>query len=238
MRLAQAVRVGAWLLIGLNLLMALGSIGILMRVMTPEIVGIIERNEGFHHDSEEMLAVLALAGDGMAADARQQAGFMAALKRVEENATGKEELTALQAIVASAPAVFTGDYPARLQMVTAIARLGEIKRQEMVQEVERARQFGEAGAWGVVFMAISVFSIGLLFVRSLLRRVVKPMVELHTVITAYRNGETMRRCSGADMPQDVRAVFYGINELLDQGQARSLSQKDFSENQGQDFGNK
>lgn len=238
MRLAQTVKVGAWLLVGLNLLMALGSIGILMRMMTPEIVGIIERNEGFHHDSEEMLAVLALVGDGMATDAKQQAEFMAALKRVEENVTGKEELTALKAIVASAPTVFAGDSPARMQTVTAIARLAEIKRQKMVQEVRRARQFGEAGAWGVVFMAISVFSIGLLFIRSLLRRVVKPMVELHAVITAYRNGETMRRCSGADMPQDVRAVFYGINEIIDRAQSHVLSNNDFSENQGQDSGKK
>ena len=39
MRLAQSVRLGAWLLIGLNLLMALGAIGILMR-MAPAIAGI------------------------------------------------------------------------------------------------------------------------------------------------------------------------------------------------------
>ena len=42
MRLAQAVRVGAWLLVGLNLLMALGAIWILMR-MAPAMSGIIEQ---------------------------------------------------------------------------------------------------------------------------------------------------------------------------------------------------
>ena len=44
MRLAQAVRVGAWILVGLNLLMAVGAIGIFNR-MAPAIAVIIERNE-------------------------------------------------------------------------------------------------------------------------------------------------------------------------------------------------
>jgi hypothetical protein len=83
-------------------------------------------------------------------------------------------------------------------------------------------------------MAITVFGVGLLFTRSLLQRVVKPMVELHAVISAYRKGETRRRCSGVDMPQEVRSVFHGINEILDQGQAQDLLKRDFSGNWRQD----
>jgi hypothetical protein len=68
-------------------------------------------------------------------------------------------------------------------------------------------------------MALSVFLAGVIFIRSLTRRVVQPLEEIHTVIIAHRNGDTMRRCTGADLSQDVAAVFTGINELFDQCQA-------------------
>ncbi len=234
MRLAQAVRVGAWLLVGLNLLMALGAIWILMR-MAPAMSGIIERNDRSLYACEEMLAALVLVGDDMASDEEQHLRrFKAALKRAEENVTEKGESAVLKLIAASSSAAFAGDLSARRQMVSAIVRLGDINREAMNLADKRVRQFGEAGIWGVVFMAIAVFGVGLLFTRSLLRRVVKPMVELHAVITAYRKGETRRRCSGADMSQEVRSVFYGINEILDQGQAQDLLKRDFTGNWRQD----
>lgn len=232
MRLAQSVRLGAWLLIGLNLLMALGAIGILMR-MAPAIAGIIERNERSLHACEEMLASLSLVGNESAPDDEQRTRFKAALKRAEQNVTEEGESTALKVVSANSPAVFAGDLAARKQTVTAIVRLADINREAMNEAVKRARQFREGGVWGVVFMAICVFSVGLLFIRSLLRRVVKPMEEIHAVISAYRQGDTMRRCSGADISQDVRVVFHGINDILDQGQAQILSKRDFSENRHQ-----
>jgi len=228
MRLSQSVRLGAWLLVGLNLLMALGAIGILQR-MAPAIAGIIERNERSLHACEEMLASLALVGNESDPNDEQRARFKAALQRAEQNVTEEGESTALKVVAASSPAVFAGDLAARSQTVTAIGRLADINREAMNQAVKRARQFREGGVWGVVFMAICVFSVGLLFIRGLLRRVVKPIEEIHAVITGYRQGDTMRRCTGTDISQDVRAVFYGINDILDQGQAQILARRDFSE---------
>jgi hypothetical protein len=213
--------------------MALGAIGILMR-MAPAIAGIIERNERSLHACEEMLASLALVGSEGAIDDEQRVRFKAALKRAEQNVTEEGEAVAIKVLAANSPAVFAGDLAARKQTVTAIVQLAGINREAMNQAVKRARQFREGGVWGVVFMAICVFSVGLLFIRSLLRQVVKPMEELHAVITAFRQGETMRRCSGADISQDVRAVFHGINDILDQGQAQILSRRDFSEHRRQD----
>ncbi|MFH2123355.1 MAG: hypothetical protein ABIJ50_07745 [Pseudomonadota bacterium] len=228
MRLAQAVRVGAWLLVGLNLLMALGAIWILMR-MAPAMAGIIERNDRSLYACEEMLAALVLVGDDMSSDEEQHLRrFEVALKRAQENVTEKGEAAVLQLIAANASGAFAGNLSARRQMVSAIVRLGDINREAMNQADKRVRQFGEAGIWGVVFMAIAVFGVGLLFIRSLLRRVVTPMVELHAVITAYRKGEIRRRCSGVDMSPEVRVVFYGINDILDQGQAQDLLKRDFT----------
>jgi hypothetical protein len=71
-------------------------------------------------------------------------------------------------------------------------------------------------------MALSVFLVGVVFIHSLTRRVVTPLEEIHTVITAHRNGETMRRCTGIDLAQDVAMVFSGINEILDRSSNSSV----------------
>ncbi len=228
MRLAQAVRLGAWVLVGLNLLMALGTIGILMR-MSPAIAAIITRNEHSLQDCEEMLAALALAGDDLALNEKQQARFKVALNLAKKNVTEEGELAVVQKISSRGLAAFAGESKEREAIIADIVRLAEINRKTILQAEKRARQLSEAGVWGVVFMAICVFGVGLLFVRSLIRRVVRPIEELNTVIVAYRNGETMRRCTMANMPQDVRAVFSGINEILDRGQAHTLIQGNFTE---------
>ena len=65
MRLAQAVRVGAWVLMGLNLLMAVGAIALFNR-MAPAIAVIIERNERSIGACVDMLASLAGTGSDAA----------------------------------------------------------------------------------------------------------------------------------------------------------------------------
>jgi hypothetical protein len=52
----------------------------------------------------------------------------------------------------------------------------------MVTADRKARQFGNAGAWGIVFMASAVFMVGILFIRGLRRSLVKPLEEIHSVI--------------------------------------------------------
>jgi hypothetical protein len=70
-----------------------------------------------------------------------------------------------------------------------------------------------------LFMALSAFLVGVIFIRSLTRRVVRQLEEIDTVIIVHRNGDTMRRCTGENLSQDVVAVFTGINGLIDQCQA-------------------
>lgn len=235
MRLAQAVQVGSWLLVGLNLLMSLGAIGLLMR-MAPVMAGILERNERSLSACEEMLASLTLIADSAGPEQEQQRHrFNEAMKRAEKYVTEKGESEVLAAISEAASTAFAGDHAALQQMVTALVKFGDINREAMKQADKQALQFGEAGIWGIVFMAICVFGAGLLLIRRLLQHLVTPMVELHAVITAYRSGDTRRRCSGMmDMPQDMRVVFQGINEILDQGQAQLLMKKDFGEDRRQE----
>ena len=88
MRLAHAVRVGAWFLVVLNLLMAFGTIGIFSR-MTPAIAHIIERNGYSIKACEDMLALLALSG-GQPLDHEHQKRFQDAFDRSKSNVTEPE----------------------------------------------------------------------------------------------------------------------------------------------------
>lgn len=222
MRVSHAVRMGAWLLVGINLLMALGAIGIFMR-MAPAIAVILERNERSLQACEDMLSALALTTSQReyTAVARLSADFQAALDRARKNVTDPEETAAMGAIVAIAPAAFGEHLTARQEIVAAVNRLAKINREAMRVADRHARQLGYAGAWGVVFMAICAFLAGTIFIRTLTRRVVEPLEEINAVIAAHRNGETMRRCTGVDLSQDVRAVFNGINEFLDHCQVHN-----------------
>lgn len=220
MRLAQTVRLGAWILIGLNLLMAFGSIWVFIR-MAPAIEVIIDQNERSLQACEKMLAALALA-DNQETDITQlKASFAAALNNAQNNITEKDEPPALDAIDRDYAGAFEGDFAAKTRTVEAILSLGEINREAMVRADKKARQLGNAGAWGVVFMASAVFLTGMLFMRALKKNLVMPLKEIDAVLNAHRSGDTMRRCSGTRLSRDVRRVFNNVNALLDGKQGMS-----------------
>jgi hypothetical protein len=214
MRLAQTVRLGAWILIGLNLLMAFGSIWVFIR-MAPAIEVIIEQNERSLQACEKMLASLAMADNPEMDITRLQASFAAALKNAQNNITEKDEPAALDAIDQDYAGAFKKDAAARTRTVEAILLLGEINRDAMVRADKKARQLGNAGAWGVVFMASSVFLTGMLFLRALKKNLVMPLEEIDAVLTAHQRGDTLRRCTGPRLPKDVRRVFNNVNAFLD-----------------------
>jgi hypothetical protein len=217
MRLAHAIRLGAWLLVGLNLLMALGSIGIFTR-MAPAITIIIDQNERSLQACEDMLALLALSNNSSEDLTTRLHNFENAYERAKNNVTEAEEPVVLQSIEKIFPSALSGNLIARQAVVAAIVDLGKINREAMIKADARARQLGFAGAWGVVFMACSIFVAGMIFVRRVSHRVIKPLEEIHNVITAQRNGETLRRCTGVDLPHEIQKIFIGINEILDKCQ--------------------
>ena len=221
MKMSQSVQVGAWLLIGLNLLMALGSIWIFIR-MAPAIEVIIERNERSLEACEEMLASLATISHDAHADRLLKTTFSNALLRAQNNITEKEEPAALATIEAGFADAFSGNRASLQETVTAIVLLGKINREAMITEDRRAKQFGNAGAWGVVFMAMSVFFAGMLFKRRVFRNLVLPLEEIQAVLSAHQNGDIMRRCTGPHLPGDMKRLYADINALLDRHQFRVL----------------
>ncbi len=214
MNILTRIRLGAFFLIGLNLLMAFGSIWIFTR-MAPAIEVIIDQNERSLEACEKMLTALALSGARQGEQSQLIALFSTSLAAAQNNITERDEPAALETINNRYQRAFAGDPAAVVETIAAINQLGEINREAMVRADKRARQLGNGGAWGVVFMASAVFLAGLFFVRALQRNVVRPLEEIYLVITASHQGDTGRRCSAADTPKDIKTIFGGINELLD-----------------------
>lgn len=214
MKLSQPVRLGAWILIGLNLLMSFGAIWIFMR-MAPAIEIIIAQNQVSLQACEHMLAAVAMQDGEDPAAPQHLDSFTKALDTALNNITEPDEPGVLGDIRRSYAAAFAGNGVARRQTVAAILRLGEINRAAMIKADGKARQLGYAGAWGVVFMASGVFLTGLLFLRSLKKNLVDPLEEIDAVVGAFRHGDTLRRCTTKDGSRNIKQVFGNVNELLD-----------------------
>lgn len=214
MKVSQSVRFGAWILISLNLLMAFGSIWVFMR-MAPAIETIIDQNELSLQACEEMLAALLMKDQHKNGTPSRIESFHHALSRAVNNITEKEEPLALDTIGESYLKAFEGDDAQLRRTVEAILQLGEINRAAMIKADRKARQLGAAGAWGVVFMATVVFLIGILFLRSLKENLSDPLEEIDSVVSAFRKGDTMRRCTAKSPSRIIRQVFANLNDLLD-----------------------
>lgn len=214
MRLAHNVKLGAWFLIALNLVIAFGSIWIFMR-MAPAIEIIIEQNIKSLHACEDMLSTLVLVNQSEKNDEYFKDIFSAALEQASLNITEKEEPVAVEAIRESYPQAFEENSEGIKKTVDAILVLSKINREAMVRADLKAKQFGNAGAWGIMIMASSVFLVGMLFMRGLKKSLLKPLEEIHSVLEAAKAGDHIRRCTGPDAPQDIKMLYSDINDLLD-----------------------
>jgi len=213
MRLRKSVLMGAWILLTLNVGLGFGAIALLTR-MTPAIATILEQNEYSLEAGETMLAVLA-AGESNEAEDHRLRRFLSALRRAEANITESEEQPVLARIRDNAKAALAGDPSARSGEVARILELATINRRAMSRADLAAQRLGTAGAWGVVFMAGLTFAAGLVFIRFLSARVLAPLEELRSVVIAAGRGDRFRRCASADATGDFRALFAGMNDLLD-----------------------
>lgn len=214
MKLAYGIRIGAWTIVGINLLMALGAIGVFMR-MTPAIAEIISKNERSLEACEEMLAALAFASCNKQETESHLESFKNAYLRAHNNITEPEEPQALNIIKENFRQAFKGEKAAIILVTQATLELGNINRKAMAVADKNAQQLGRGGAWGIVFMAACSFLAGVIFIRNLNHKLLEPLDEMKNVLIAHLGGETRRRCTGANLHGDVRAIFANVNSVLD-----------------------
>ncbi len=69
----------------------------------------------------------------------------------------------------------------------------------------------------MVFMALIILAVTLVFITTIRHRVLAPLVEIHNVLISARRGDHFRRCGGVTTPpREMLAVYQIINALLDE----------------------
>lgn len=213
MELRRELLLTIGVLVLLNLFLAFGAIGLFVR-MGPAIAHILEENVYSIVAAEEMLAELADAGGApLAPDAR--ARVRRAFDNAKRNVTEPEEQAVLGALEGALPSAIAGEPDGRRRAVASIRQLIDINRDATREADAEAQRLGSAGAWAAVFIGFLSFLISVLVVVRLQERFVRPLVDLHEVLEAAREGDRLRRCRLADAPREVIQVTSAVNRLLD-----------------------
>lgn len=205
----------------LNLLLAFGAVGLFVR-MGPAIERIHLENLSSILAAEQMLAELAEAGSHpptLIAQSRMRL----ALSGAQQNVTEGEEVVVLARLERLLPQVLEGDEVARTESVEALRSLVEINRAAVERVDARARRLGSGGAWAAVLIGFLSFLLSLGVAIRLQRRFVQPLVELHGVLEATRQGDRLRRCRHPDAPVEVIQVTHAVNALLDERMQRDAA---------------
>lgn len=201
-------------LVLLNLFLAFGAIGLLVR-MGPAIERILQENVYSIVAAEEILAELAQAGsEPLSPEAR--ARVREALNNAKRNVTEEEERPVLAAIERALPSAMEGEPEGRRLAVGAVRQLIQINRDAMRNVDQEARRLGGAGAWAAVFVGFLSFLLSVFVIVRLQKRFVRPLVDLHQVLEGAREGDRLRRCRLADAPREVIQVTQAVNRLLDE----------------------
>lgn len=212
MRLRTELLLYTALLAALNLMLAFGAIGLFAR-MGPAIERILEENVVSIVAAEEILAELAGAPGELAPEAAGR--IAAAVDRAEANVTEPQEVPVIKAMRRELQAA-QSDPAARAGLVAQTRALIVINRAAMAGVDREARRLGVAGAWAAVFVGSLTFALSLLIAVQLRRRLLAPLLELHDVLAAARQGDRFRRCRAQEAPLELRQAAQAVNVLLDE----------------------
>jgi hypothetical protein len=185
-----------WIAIGalvtINVLLAFGATGLLVR-MGPAIERILDENVASIDAAEEMLAVLASAGsEPLSPDERSR--LDAALGRARARAVRPEVGSLLGAMEAQVPRAVEGMRESRRTLVLLLEQWIEGNRATMRDVDREAKRLSLAGAWAAVGTGILSLAMSLIVVTYLRRRIAVPIEELDRVLEDVRRGEAHRRC--------------------------------------------
>lgn len=200
-------------LVGMNVFLAFGAIGLFTR-MSPAIERILVQNVASLDAAEEMLAVLGESSTGTVSQAGHDR-FAQALRVARSKMTMPEELPLIERITKRHAALLEGQSDVTPALVADIRSLIAANRRAMTQIDREAQRLGNAGAWTSAFIALLTFVLSGIIVRRLQRRVVHPLVELHSVLESVRGGDRYRRCRPWEAPSEIRRVMGSVNLLLD-----------------------
>ena len=199
---------GIFLLLAVfNLLISFGAVWSLQRI-EPEIERINQRNVFSLDACEKML-------QAMAREKVEMDKFRRALSKAEGHITEKGEKECLSRIRALLPGLESGQKEALDEAADKIAEISKFNKQAIQRAVHEAQRFRQAGAWGIVFLALFFFLLILYFGRKFHRELLIPLEELSAAVEAFLAGDTLRRCNTPFAGDEMKKLFRAVNELLD-----------------------
>jgi len=214
MPLAKKIQFSVIVLLILNLIMCFCVIWAFVR-MSPILQTIVEQNASSIIACEKMLSSLALATDNSQENSAIIDKFEADLQAARSNITESAEAMYIEQIKEKYKQAFNGNYESKLAVVAAINKINDINWAVIAIADDKVKKLGFAGAWGVAFMSSLVFFLSMLFYFRLKYQLIQPVEEIYNVINQVKIGEIKRRCSGYNLPYDIKSIHNGINELLD-----------------------
>lgn len=214
MPLSKKIKFVVTILLLLNLTMCFCVIWAFVRT-APIIETIVEQNANSVMACEKMLASLALAVNDSQVNKSLIDSFSLGLQTAESNITESDEIIYIEKVKEKYKQAFNGNYESKTEVITAINKISAINWAVIVRTGKQVKKLGLAGAWGVAFMASLVFFLSMLFYFRLKYQLIQPVEEIYNVINQIKIGEVKRRCSGYNIPYDMKFIHDEINELLD-----------------------
>lgn len=213
MKLSNSIKICGYFLVSINLIISFSTIWLFLRIV-PAIDSIVQNNVSSLEAAESMLTSLIVIENEGATKKDLQA-FKVALKSAMQNVSKNDEKIAIGIIERSYKQAFNNDVTSRKELRFAIDYLFQINKDEILRLKNEAAKASKAGAWGLAFMALIAFFLTLLLLKRLDKKLLVPVKELYEVIRSYKKRNKFRRCMGENVNSDIKLIFDGVNELLD-----------------------
>ncbi|MGI6680448.1 MAG: hypothetical protein ACOX3T_03020 [Bdellovibrionota bacterium] len=218
MKLSNSIKICGVVLVAINLTVSFCTIWLFLRII-PAIDLIVQNNVSSLEATKSMALALSVIKDESASK-KNIKNFKIALNKAKENISNKEEEEVLSKIEENYKKAFLSgnalnNTVARKELRLALDDLFKINQKEIVRLKKEASNISMAGAWGLVFMALFILFITMLFLKKLEKKLLLPLEELFEVIKV-RESNKFRRCKGTNLNKDIKLIFDGVNELLDE----------------------
>lgn len=112
--------------------------------------------------------------------------------------------------------VLAGNTQAQLSIISTFTTIlaSEIANTQQVSEM--TKRYCDRATAGVIFLGLVMITLGMILRSEMKRSLVTPLAELDSVLTSFTTGDIMRRCSGSDIPEEIRTIYRHVNDILDQ----------------------
>lgn len=213
MKAAGEIRAGVGSLVAVQIIVALATIGLLVR-MAPAIAHILEEDVSSTAAVEEMYASFALRDCGMSiGDAESR--FEVAADQAHNSANSPGEAQLLDSLEPTWRKAMAGDCEARDKVAATLDRVADLNRAQISDADHQARQLGAAGAWAAAILGLVTFATSALIIRRFTQRVAIPLTEIEAVLLSASQGDPYRRCRRIDGPAEYSVIASRLNQLLD-----------------------